>query len=154
MVGLAGRLPTPFFRLACRILDIRANSATCERLWSIFGATLTKLRNRLGVKTLTALGELKMHIGTSIVQRGSRLKHTFFERGKNQTTPSSASRNAHPPRKRAWLLKMKNLVAPRPPISTGWSSSTCAVQKRTKFIRSLVVRDVYRSPPNDAAVRF
>ena len=31
-------------------------------LFSIFGTTLTKLRNRLGTNTLDALSELKMHI--------------------------------------------------------------------------------------------
>ncbi|KAJ7921017.1 hypothetical protein B0H13DRAFT_1496113, partial [Mycena leptocephala] len=39
---------------------ICANSASCERLFSVFGAILTKLRNRLRTKTLTNVAELKM----------------------------------------------------------------------------------------------
>ena len=39
-----------------------ANSASCERLFSIFSTTLTKLRNRLGTNNLNSPSELKMHI--------------------------------------------------------------------------------------------
>jgi hypothetical protein len=67
MVGLAGRLPTPFFCLACRILNICANSAT------VFGATLTKLRNRLGVKTLTARRTEDAYTGRASIQRNEGL---------------------------------------------------------------------------------
>ena len=56
------RRPPPLFKLANHILSICPNSASCERLFSVFGNTLTKLRNRLGNQTLTSLAELKMHI--------------------------------------------------------------------------------------------
>jgi hypothetical protein len=112
--GFAGR-PTPFFRLACRILNVCANSATYERLWSVFGATLTKLRDRLGVKTP---GELKIHIQDEhrSNETRSRLKRTYSERSKNQTMPRqplnlpkySLTQKESPP------LKMKNMAGPRP----------------------------------------
>ena len=49
-------------KLAKRILSFTANSASCERLFSVFGNTLTKLRNRTGTKTLHNLAEIKLHI--------------------------------------------------------------------------------------------
>lgn len=69
----------PFIRLAKRILSISANSASCERLFSIFGNTLTKLRNRLGTNTLTNLAELKMFLRDQHLQRDTkkRLKNIF-----------------------------------------------------------------------------
>ena len=80
--SFAGQPPTPFIRLARRILTICANSATCERLWSVFGMTLTKLRNRLGLGTLTSLSELKMHIRDEHMQKETktRMKHMFIQR--------------------------------------------------------------------------
>lgn len=69
----------PLIRLAKRILSISANSASCERLFSIFGNTLTKLRNRLGTDTLTNLAELKMFLRDQHLRRGTkkRLKNIF-----------------------------------------------------------------------------
>ncbi|KAJ3824934.1 ribonuclease H-like domain-containing protein [Lentinula raphanica] len=74
---------TQFIRLALRILGISANSASCERLFSVFGNTLTKLRNRLGVQTLTDLTELKMHIRDEHQRKAEskRLKRRFAVRG-------------------------------------------------------------------------
>lgn len=80
----------PFIQFAKRILSISANSASCERLFSLFGSTLTKLRNRLGTETLTALSELKMHIRDEHIRNKSsvRLKRHFGAR-KNQSTTSA-----------------------------------------------------------------
>ena len=71
--------PTPFYLLASRLLSICANSATCERLFSVFGTTLTKLRNRMGTSTLTALAELKMHLRSEHQEKSTktRMKHLF-----------------------------------------------------------------------------
>jgi len=65
-----------------RILNICANSATCERLWSVYGVTLTKLRNRLGTETLSSLGELKMHIRDEHIRKETktRMKRLFATR--------------------------------------------------------------------------
>ncbi|KAF5385054.1 hypothetical protein D9615_001008 [Tricholomella constricta] len=78
-------------QLASRILSISANSASCERLFSAFGNTLTKLRNRLGVGTLTALTELKMHIRDEHVRKQSkdRVKRQFTARNSSTTAPSA-----------------------------------------------------------------
>ncbi|KIK73108.1 hypothetical protein PAXRUDRAFT_179237 [Paxillus rubicundulus Ve08.2h10] len=54
------------------ILSITANLASCERLFSTFGATLTKLRNWLGTSTLQSLAELKMHICDQQLQKGAK----------------------------------------------------------------------------------
>ena len=70
----------PLVKLAKRVLSICANSASCERLFSIFGNTLTKLRNRLGTTTLTNLAELKMLIRDDHLNAGNakdRLKRKF-----------------------------------------------------------------------------
>jgi hAT family C-terminal dimerisation region len=83
-----GRNPPSFIVLAQRILSISANSASCERLFSIFGATLTKLRNRLGVETLQSLGELKMHIRDEYTKRSQEVK----KRLKQRFTPGAVVR--------------------------------------------------------------
>ena len=72
----------PFILLAKRILSISANSASCERLFSVFGNTLTKLRSRLGTSTLTNLAELKMFIRDQHRQGETkgRLKRVFKAR--------------------------------------------------------------------------
>ncbi|CDO68226.1 hypothetical protein BN946_scf184913.g16 [Trametes cinnabarina] len=59
---VADRPLRPLATLACHLLSVCANSASCERLFSVFGQLLTKLRNRLGTDTLTGLAELKMHL--------------------------------------------------------------------------------------------
>jgi hypothetical protein len=68
-----------------RILNVCANSATCERLWSVYGNTLTKLRNRLGTKALSSLGELKMHIRDEHVRKEAktRMKRLFTARAQS-----------------------------------------------------------------------
>lgn len=77
-----GKPQSSFLRFVMRILNICANSATCERLWSVFGLTLTKLRSRLGTSTLTSLGELKMHIRDEHMRKETkkRMKRLFASR--------------------------------------------------------------------------
>ncbi|KAG1726524.1 uncharacterized protein EDB91DRAFT_1016780, partial [Suillus paluster] len=50
--------PTPLQKFAQQIFSICANSASCERLFSLFGTVLTKLHLHLGLKGLTDLAEL------------------------------------------------------------------------------------------------
>lgn len=71
---------TPFIQFARRILSITANSASCERLFSVFGATLTKHRTKLSTQTLTHLSKLKMHVRDEHIKNGeakARLKRQF-----------------------------------------------------------------------------
>jgi len=97
--SFAGQPPTPFIRLARRILSVCANSATCERLWSVFGNTLTKLRNRLGIETLTSLSELKMHIRDEHVQKETkkRMKRMFVTRSEAARTANKTQQPLPPP---------------------------------------------------------
>jgi hypothetical protein len=83
----------PFIVLARRLLSICANSASCERLFSVFGATLTKLRNRLGTETLTSLSELKMRVRDEHLQRETRgrLKRRFAVPPPTETEASFAA---------------------------------------------------------------
>lgn len=86
----------PFIRLAKRILSVTANSASCERLFSVFGNTLTKLRNRLGTTTLSNLAELKMLVRDEHIRSGEskqRLKRKFGDStsDSNTTTPPVAA---------------------------------------------------------------
>ncbi|KAJ8462759.1 hypothetical protein ONZ51_g10696 [Trametes cubensis] len=48
--------------LAIHIYSICPNSANCERLFSALGLIMTKLRNRMGHKTLMNIAELLMHL--------------------------------------------------------------------------------------------
>jgi hypothetical protein len=97
--SFAGQPPTQFIRLARQILSICANSATCERLWSVFGNTLMKLRNRLGIDTLTSLSELKMHIGDEHIQKETKkwMKQMFISRSESARTASTTQQPLHPP---------------------------------------------------------
>ena len=74
-----GREPPPFIHLAKHVLSISANLASCERLFSVFGNILTKLRNRLGTNNMVVLAELKMHIRDEHAhkQTKKRLKRVF-----------------------------------------------------------------------------
>jgi hypothetical protein len=90
--SFAGQPPTPFIQLAQRILTICDNSATCERPWSVFGITLTKLRNHLGLNTLTSLSELKMHIQDEHMLKETKvqMKQMFIKRTETAHASSSA----------------------------------------------------------------
>jgi hypothetical protein len=72
---------------------------TCERLWSIFGNTLTKLRNRLGIETLTSLSELKMHIHDEHVQKEikKQMKRMFVTRSEAARTANKTQQPLPPP---------------------------------------------------------
>jgi hypothetical protein len=74
-----GQDPPPFIQLAKRLLSVSANSASCERLFSVFSNILTKLRNRLGMENMNMLAELKMHVRDehSRKQTKVRLKRVF-----------------------------------------------------------------------------
>jgi hypothetical protein len=95
----------PFILLAKRILSISANSASCERLFSVFGNTLTKLRSRLGTGTLTNLAELKMFVRDQHRQGETkgRLKRVFKARtevanpSEVQLVDATGSTNTLPP---------------------------------------------------------
>ncbi|KAH9023573.1 hypothetical protein EDB83DRAFT_2527307 [Lactarius deliciosus] len=83
-------VPTlPLYKLTLHILSICPNSASCEQLFSIFGNTLTKLRNRLGKTTLTSLTELKMHIRDEHVRSGDTKQR--MKRFYGTTSQASAS---------------------------------------------------------------
>ncbi len=68
----------PLIRLARHILSITVNSASCERLFSTLGNTLTKLRNRLSTQTLVSLAELKMHIRDEYLEEGKSMSKALF----------------------------------------------------------------------------
>ncbi|SJL01174.1 uncharacterized protein ARMOST_04492 [Armillaria ostoyae] len=81
----------PLFRLALHLFSVCANSASCERLFSVLGNTLTKLRNRLGTKTLTSLAEMKMHIRDEHLQMAAKVRDRLkrnFGKGKDPFAPS------------------------------------------------------------------
>ncbi|KAG2360241.1 ribonuclease H-like domain-containing protein, partial [Suillus spraguei] len=57
-----GSARQPLHTIAQCLLSICPNSASCECLFSMFGAILTKWRNWLSTETLTLLAELKMYV--------------------------------------------------------------------------------------------
>ncbi|KAF5350685.1 hypothetical protein D9756_008505 [Leucocoprinus leucothites] len=91
--------PEPvFFTFARRVLSINVNSALCERLFSHFGDTLTKLRNRLGNNTLTNLSELGLNIHDEHL-RVKAARERLTNRFRDQVPPSADGPLAplHPP---------------------------------------------------------
>ena len=77
-------------KLAKWILSVTANSASCERLFSVFGNTLTKLRNRTGTKTLHNLAEIKLHIQNQHQEKktGARICKIFEQRATPAAPPT------------------------------------------------------------------
>lgn len=62
---------SPLQMLAQRIFSICANSASCERLFSLFRLILTKLRSRLALEKMLDLAELRLHLRDEYMRRGS-----------------------------------------------------------------------------------
>lgn len=90
---LARQPDPPFIMLARRLFSVSANSVSCERLFSVFGNTLTKLRNRLGTNTMCALAELKMFIKDEHRRSESlkkRVKRHFGDRKKSPPQPQAS----------------------------------------------------------------
>ncbi|EPQ51031.1 hypothetical protein GLOTRDRAFT_49718 [Gloeophyllum trabeum ATCC 11539] len=114
----AGSEPSPLVKLANHILSICANSASCERLFSTFGLILTKLRNRLGEKTMLSLAELKMHLRDEHVRNDvqQRLKRHLG----GARPPPQAMDPGHPPSQDASGSGSEPIPpsAPRPAFST------------------------------------
>jgi len=90
--GHPGHPPTPFTTFARRLLSVSANSASCERLFSVFGNTLTKLQNCLGRIILTQLSVMKMHVRDEQLESGGKgqLKRRFEARAKGKERPVDA----------------------------------------------------------------
>ncbi|KAI5998190.1 hypothetical protein EDD15DRAFT_2162292, partial [Pisolithus albus] len=65
---------TPLQRVAFRLFAICANSVSCERLFSMFGLTLTRLRSRLRSEAMTSLAELRLHLRDEHARSG-QAKH-------------------------------------------------------------------------------
>ncbi|KAG1865765.1 hypothetical protein DFJ58DRAFT_150785 [Suillus subalutaceus] len=79
-----GSARRPLHTIAQRLLSICPNSASCECLFSMFGAILTKWRNQLSTETLTLLAELKMyvheeHVRNDVVKKRLRCRHCNTE---------------------------------------------------------------------------
>ena len=88
-------------RLAIRLLSVVANSAGCERSFSIFGNIHTKTRNKLGTETVHKTGILKMDIRRRHVEEGrvpTRKKRQFstLDEPTSVTTPISVDPEADP----------------------------------------------------------
>jgi hypothetical protein len=78
-----------FFTFARRLLSVSANSASCERLFSVFGNVLTKLRNRTGNSVIVDLSEVKMHVHDEHIngcETRGRLKQCFEADGIQKST--------------------------------------------------------------------
>lgn len=62
--------PTPLAKLAKRLFSVCVNSASCERLFSMFGVTLSRLRSRLRPQAMTDLAELRLHLRDEHLKSG------------------------------------------------------------------------------------
>ncbi|KAG5637263.1 hypothetical protein H0H81_005196 [Sphagnurus paluster] len=82
----------PLKNIVCPDLIV-TNSASCERLFNIFGTTLTRLRSRLRTKTMVNLAELRLHLRNEHIQTGrikQRLKRkltTHHESAEQHSVP-------------------------------------------------------------------
>jgi hypothetical protein len=85
---------SPFIVFSKRILSVSANSASCERLFSIFGDILTKKRNRTADPVLVRISEVKMHVRDEHIASGikTRLKRQFSAKS-SATTPATQSQS-------------------------------------------------------------
>ncbi|KAG2355734.1 hypothetical protein BDR07DRAFT_1302396 [Suillus spraguei] len=72
--------PTPLQKFAQRIFSICTNSASCERLFSLFSTVLTKLRSRLSLQSMTDLAELHLHLRDEYIQMGDKKGHLHCTR--------------------------------------------------------------------------
>lgn len=81
-----------------RILSISVNSASCERLFSLFRNILTKLRSRLHVQRIIDIAEISMHVRDEHTQQNSstqeRLKKLFSDSGAQDSNISNAGKTS------------------------------------------------------------
>lgn len=85
-----------FLKFARRLLEVSTNSASCERLFSIFGQILSKYRTRMGTDLLEMLAEIKMCLRDELAQSGEereRLKKQFdyVQEARAPATPAAAA---------------------------------------------------------------
>ena len=106
--------PPPLTRLAIHIFSIHANSASCERLFSLFGNIQTKQRNRMTSKTLQMIAEVKMHLRDT---HAASWNHKQQSRAKRYFGPPPAS--IHNPDHS--LPATPNTTSPMPPPTTSGS---------------------------------
>jgi hypothetical protein len=139
-ISIAGDTPTLLVRLACRLLAICPNSASCERLFSTFGLILTKFRNCLGTQNLLDLAELKMHICDKHVR--NKTKEKIHKRGfgvhveaHNHMSDQSNAQAATPVTTISQYLMSDDNDADNPPAGT---TSMCSLKKMTASLVSLV----------------
>ncbi|KAH6873587.1 hypothetical protein BKA70DRAFT_1129969, partial [Coprinopsis sp. MPI-PUGE-AT-0042] len=89
---------TPLIKLAQHLFAISTNSASCKRLFSVFGNLLTKLRNRLGLENMKSIAELRMRLNDDI--RNSTNTHTrmkqHFGHGRDGNSGSGRSLSLSP----------------------------------------------------------
>jgi len=81
-------------KIACRVLSICPNSASCECLFSVFGGILTKWRNQLTTKNLTHLAELKLyvheeHVHDNVVKHCLKHQHADVTEDKAGSKPAT-----------------------------------------------------------------
>ncbi|KAG2158740.1 uncharacterized protein EDB93DRAFT_1245973 [Suillus bovinus] len=92
-----GSLLRPLHSIALRLLSICPNSASYERLFSVFGAILMKWRNRLSTETLTLLAELKMYVHEEHVHNDvlkKRLKRQYCDEKESVETQATNDSDA------------------------------------------------------------
>ncbi|KAI5827869.1 hypothetical protein K523DRAFT_278015, partial [Schizophyllum commune Tattone D] len=112
----------PLVKLAQLLLSICCNSASCERLFSVFGTILTKSRSRMGTKTLEALAELRLYIRDREKRDQSareRLKEHYSAQKRRAHDLASGSAQTHSP---SFPSPLPAAFEPRDPAQ---SSTSC-----------------------------
>jgi hypothetical protein len=90
------------------VLSICPNSASCERLFSVYGNILAPHRNRLGNRTLTSLAEVQMHIRDEHVRDGEtkkRMKRFFGAKTGVTNQPETTQAQAQAPSRTSQVMQ-------------------------------------------------
>lgn len=74
-----GPKPPPFIHLVKHMLSISAHSASCKRLFSVFGNILTKLQNHLGINNMVMLISRYISVMSMHTSRQKNDSNNYFK---------------------------------------------------------------------------
>jgi hypothetical protein len=151
-----GGQDTEFGAFARRVLSISANSASCERLFSVYGSILTKYRSRLLLKNLMLNAELKMHTRDENIRDKEirdRLKRRFETRTRAALQEARRVQNATSARNPSSLAASTSTqplasTSTQPTISSNIASQTGTNTAPSTASESMVSSEDFENPPS------
>ena len=131
-----GNEVTPLCKLARRLLSICANSASCKRLFSMFGLILTRLRSPLRTKAMADLAELRLHLRDEHLRQGlvkARLQRSTTSHENADTTTAEPQEDSL--RQRHNSLPEQHKMIPTP----------CPIEQTNKRFTQLLIHSFSKS---------